>query len=86
MGAVDFAIIVAVASAMAFCVRRLARGGSGSCGSCGSRSTCAARTTGEGACRVAQDMVAKADAALSDRGSLQNLQEGMQEDPHQDSK
>ncbi len=76
MGLVDIVIVVAVAAAVAFCVRRLAKGGAGGCGDCGSRSTCTARATGEGTCKVAQDMVAKADAALAGRASQQAPQRG----------
>lgn len=76
MGLVDIVIVVAVAAAVAFCVRRLAKGGAGGCGDCGSRSTCTARTTGEGTCKVAQDMVAKADAALAGRGPQQESPRG----------
>ncbi|MBP3884476.1 MAG: FeoB-associated Cys-rich membrane protein [Olsenella sp.] len=71
MGLVDIVIIAAVAAALAFCVRRLARGGAGGCGDCASSSSCSARATGEGTCRVAKDMVARADAALREKGPRQ---------------
>jgi hypothetical protein len=64
MSLIDIVIICAVAVAVVLSVRRLARHASGQCGECASGSTCCAKKTGEGSCKVAKDMVDKADAAL----------------------
>ena len=66
MGLVDLLIIAVVAAALILCVRSIRRG-DGSCSSCAQGPTCAVRASGRGRCPVADDMVAKADAALGRR-------------------
>ena len=60
----DVIIIAAVAAGIFFAARSLAHG-EGECSTCGSVAGCQARATGKGHCAVAQDMVAKADAAFA---------------------
>ncbi len=67
MSPVDVVIILAVAAIVALCVRRLLKGEAGGCSDCASGASCTARKTGRGSCKVAADMVARADAALSGR-------------------
>ena len=61
-------IVAAVAVAFGLCVRSLVRGGGDGCASCAEEATCPAHAGGAKACPVAEDMVAKADAALASTG------------------
>lgn len=63
-------IVAAIAVAFGLCVRSLAKGG-GSCSSCSEASTCPAHAGGAKTCPVADDMVAKANAALASREKRQ---------------
>ncbi|MGI6230276.1 MAG: FeoB-associated Cys-rich membrane protein [Tractidigestivibacter sp.] len=66
MSFIDVVIIAAVALAAGFCVRSLVHSRENGCSSCG-ETGCSARYTG-GRCRVADDMVRRADQALSQQG------------------
>lgn len=66
MGIVDIAILAMVFAALALAIRSIAHGGA-DCSGCASRSTCHARETG-GKCEVAQDMIARANAAFAQAG------------------
>ena len=64
MSLIDIVIITVVAVAALLCVRNLVRHASGQCADCASGSSCSAKKTGKGSCKVAEYMVAKADAAF----------------------
>lgn len=67
MNLFDIVIIVAVALVTALCVRSIVHSKDAGCASC-SETGCVARYTG-GRCKVADDMVRRADAALGEKGA-----------------
>ncbi len=72
MGIADVVIVLAVIALLGLCVRSFVKGGS-ECSGCASGASCSARATGKGSCSAAQDMLARANAAL---GSADRATEG----------
>jgi hypothetical protein len=71
MGLVDVIILAAVAAALAFCGRSIARGmAGGKCSGCGSAGSCPTARSGKGPCPASSDMVRRAEAAASTVDSL----------------
>lgn len=65
MGLSDVVIIAVIAVLLALAIRSIVRSGSGgACAGCGSQGTCAAHAAG-GTCKAADDMLARAERALS---------------------
>ena len=67
MGLADVVIVLAVIALLGLCVRSFVTGGS-ECSGCASGASCSARATGKGSCSAAQDMLARANAALDSAG------------------
>lgn len=70
MHVIDIVILLAVAAAVALCIRSLVKGlKGGECSGCSSVKSCTAHSTKDGHCGVAQKMIADADAAIATHDS-----------------
>ena len=64
------ALLLALAAAVALCIRSLVKGlKGGECSGCSSAKSCTAHSTKDGHCGVAQKMIADADAAIATHDS-----------------
>jgi hypothetical protein len=64
MSAIDVVILACVVAVLALCVRSFARHKDG-CADCASAGSCSASARAEGRCVATEDMLRRADAALS---------------------
>ena len=62
----DIVVVAVIVAVVVACVRRLIRS-KGACADCASAGTCPSAYTGH--CEVADDMVARAEAAVEDAGA-----------------